>query len=327
MSAPRPKPPRISVLVCTRNRGGKIGPCVRSILASPLAEMELLVVDQSTNDETRRALEAIRDPRLRYLPTGTRGLARARNIGIRACASGVVLFTDDDCVVERDWVEAILREFEADPEVGAVYGRVLPLGKGGPGEHCPTVMESTERRVVQDLEESTHEAIGHGNNMAFRRELFARFGLYLEWLGAGTPMRGGEDSEFTFRILSRGVKVLYTPSALAHHDNWMPLEASKRQLYRYMLSASAVFTRFALRGSAVALRVQAWRYRTYWRDFIGSVRWKNWPAVVHVGKLLFVHTLGHLLGLLFVARRPPRYALDAVGTPRALELAAAGTSP
>ncbi len=327
MSPPRRKPPRISVLVCTRNRGEKIGPCVRSILASPLADMELLVVVQSDDDGTQRAVEAFRDPRLRYLRTPTRGLARARNVGIRASSGGVVLFTDDDCIAEPDWPGAILEEFDADPEVGAVYGRVLPLGKGKPGEHCPTVMESTERRVVRNLEESTHEAVGHGNNMAFRRELFARFGLYLEWLGAGTPMRGGEDAEFTFRVLWAGTKVLYTPKALAHHDNWMPLEKSKRQLYRYMLSASTVFTRFALRGSGVALRVQAWRYRTYWKDFVGSIRWKNWPAVIHIGKLLLVHTLGHFLGLLFVARRAPRYVPDAAGSPRALELAAAGSPP
>src|SRR5262249_36355071 len=120
MNAPPATPPRISVLVCTRNRGGRIAPCVRSILARPGADMELLVVDQSADEETRRGLEGIRDPRLRYLRTPTRGLARARNVGIRASSGPIVLFTDDDCIAEPDWVGAVIEEYDADPELDAV---------------------------------------------------------------------------------------------------------------------------------------------------------------------------------------------------------------
>jgi glycosyltransferase involved in cell wall biosynthesis len=304
---------RISVLVCTRNRPHAIGACLRSILSSPLRDMELLVIDQSTDDATGEQVRALAaDARLRYLRTPTKGLARARNIGIRESKAPLILFTDDDVIAEPTWVEAVLAEFDADPSIDAVYGRVLPWMQrdiaGKEGYHCPTLMEAKERYVVQGLTKSTHEALGHGNNMAFRRAVFARDGLYMEWLGAGTYMTGGEDTDFTFRILRRGAKMLYSPIPTVHHDNWMPLEKSNAQLYRYMFSASTVFSRFMFRGSWTAAQVQ-WRYlKQYWRDWRGSVKWKNWPAVAHHKKLTLGWFKGMLFGLGSVLRRAPAYS-------------------
>lgn len=305
--------PRISVLVCTRNRPHAIGSCLRSILASPLRDMELVVIDQSTDEGTADQVKELQaDPRLRYIRTPTKGLARARNIGIRAAKAPLILFTDDDVIAEPTWVGGILDEFDADPTIDAVYGRVLPWMKrdvaGKEGYHCPTLMESSERYVVQGLTKSTHEALGHGNNMAFRRSVFERHGLYMEWLGAGTYMTGGEDTDFTFRILRRGVRMLYSPKPTVYHDNWMPIEKSNAQLYKYMFSASTVFSRFMFRGSWTAAQVQ-WRYlRQYWRDWRGSVKWKNWPAVAHHKKLVAGWFKGVVFGLGTALRGYPRYS-------------------
>jgi GT2 family glycosyltransferase len=303
--------PRISVLVCTRNRPHAIGGCVRSILASPLRSMELLVIDQSTEDGTRDEVAKIEDPRLRYIRTPTKGLSRSRNIGIRAARAPLVLFTDDDVYAEPTWVEAVLAEFDADPSIDAVYGRVLPYMQrpeaGREGYHCPTLMEKDERYLVEGLTQSTHDALGHGNNMAFRKAVFERFGLYMEWLGAGTYMTGGEDTDFTFRVLRRGARMLYSPIPTVYHDNWMPIEKSKQQLYGYMFSASVVFSRFMWMGSLTAARVQIRFFRQYWRDYWGSVKWKNKPACAHHRRLMTGWLKGIVFGLFSVFRRIPRY--------------------
>lgn len=314
MSAPAE--PAISVLVCTRNRPHGIRLCIDSILASPLAEMELLVIDQSTDEATFERLAPIADPRLRLFRTPTKGLSRARNIGILASRAPLILFTDDDCIAEPSWVGEVLAEFRARPDVDAVYGRVKPYGPApGPATICPTVIDDDQPRLVERLRASTHEALGHGNNMAFRRACFLRHGLYQEWLGAGTPMKGGEDTDFTFRLLFRGARVCYTPRPLVYHDNWMPIEKSNAQLFGYKVSAAVVFTRFVLRGSGAALGVLLHFWRSHLKDFWGSVKWKNWPGARHHLKMTWAHTLGVLLGLLFALRRPPRLAAGAGGHP------------
>jgi len=50
-------PPRYAVIIATYNRGGRIVPVVASMLRSEIADFELVIVDQSAHDETRRALE------------------------------------------------------------------------------------------------------------------------------------------------------------------------------------------------------------------------------------------------------------------------------
>jgi glycosyltransferase involved in cell wall biosynthesis len=299
-----------SVVVCTRDRARTIGRCIASILASEVEAMELLVVDQSDDDATQAIVMTLDDPRLRYLRTPTRGLARARNIGIEASRAPIILFTDDDCYVEPSWVAEILNGFQAAPRVDAVYGRVLPHGEGRPGMVCRCLMEDTRPRLVEGLPKGrVQRAIGHGNNMAFRRACFSRHGLFLEWLGAGTPMKGGEDTDFSFRILRAGARIYYSPAPLAYHDNWMPIQASNRQIAEYRLSAAALLTRFVLRGSLAALRHHisffgsSYEHTRRWqkRNERGRIRYER--------ELLQSQIVGIGYGLLYAFRRSPRYAL------------------
>lgn len=309
MSEKDSRTPHISVLVCTRNRPSDLRRCVDTILASPYPDFELLVIDQSTSDDTAEQLAGVSDPRLRYLRTPTKGLSRSRNIGIQASRAPIVLFTDDDCLADAGWVEAVGDEFGEHPEVDAVYGRVNPYGAAPEPEGwtCPTIIEDSEPRTVEKLQASTHEALGHGNNMAFRRSCFERLGLYQDWLGAGTPMHGGEDTDFTFRLLHRGAKVRYSPRPLTWHDNWMPIEDNVRQLKGYKKSAAVVFMRFFLRGSGAAGKVLIYFWKSHWKDFWGSVKWKNKKGARHHLEMLGYHTWGAFLGVVYVFRRPQRY--------------------
>lgn len=308
--------PEISVLVCTRNRSEHIGDCIRSILQSPLRSMELLVIDQSDADDTAAIVLANQDPRLRYLRTSTRGLSRARNIGIEASRAPIVLFTDDDCLAEPTWVERMLEQFAQDPKREAVYGRVMAYGKGAEGETCPTIMETMEPRQVEGLKrERVQGAVGHGNNMAFRRDCFLRHGLFLEWLGAGTPMTGGEDTDFSFRLLRAGARIYYSPEPVVHHDNWMPIEKANRQLHGYVRSGAVVYTRFVLRGNLTALAVQRFCFKDY-RDSMRWFRSQNDPnGIQHVKTMVRRHLQGILLGMLYVFRRPKSYRVGQVTLP------------
>ncbi len=308
MIAERNGTPVISVLVCTRNRDANIGKCVASILANPVREMELLVIDQSDGEATQNALESIQDGRLRYIRTPTRGLARARNVGVEASVAPIVLFTDDDCYAEETWVESFLEEFERNPSLDAVYGRVLPYGEGGPDQTCPTIMEATQPRLVEGLRwERVQEAVGHGNSMAFRRSCFERHGLFMEWLGAGTAMTGGEDTDFSFRVLRGGARIFYSPKPVAYHDNWMPIADSYRQLAGYMTSGSAVLTRFILRGSATALKMQLSYFRNYRKDMKWRRKQNDSDGLKHIRQIVRRHLVGIWYGIRYAFRRQPSY--------------------
>lgn len=237
---------KLSVIICTRNRSEKLKNAIESILSNSFRDFELLIVDQSTDEKTKSAVESYHDPRIKYIKTNTAGLARARNIATKESKTEIVVFTDDDCICDKDWLSSIMAEYESDLSLMGIYGRVLPYGKGEPDMRCHCLIDSMERRTV-DKPVIPYEVLGHGNNMSFRKEVFRRVGLYIESLGAGTWMKGGEDTELIYRALKKRMKFGYSPNPLVYHDNWMPAEKASELERGYILSAVAVFTKYSLR--------------------------------------------------------------------------------
>ena len=235
----------VSVLLCTRNRPQKLERAVGSILANSYGDFELIVVDQSTDDDSGRRIKAFGDPRISYIRTPTVGASRARNIAIRSARAELLAFTDDDCICDLGWLASIAGEYNRDPSVMGVFGRVVALGEQAPGMFCPSLMEDRERRVVE-APAVPQVSLGSGNNMSFRKDVFRRIGLFVETLGPGTHMKSGEDTEFTYRVLRQRLKCVYAPEALVHHDNWLSLAQFQGLASDYLLGGSAALAKFAL---------------------------------------------------------------------------------
>ena len=58
------------------------------------------------------------------------GLSRAYNNGVRRTTGEILVFTDDDCLVEPDWITNIVKAFDAEPDGDLLYGRVVAAGDG-----------------------------------------------------------------------------------------------------------------------------------------------------------------------------------------------------
>jgi len=101
--------PAASIVVPTRNRGDLIMETIDSLLKLEGVDFEVVVVDQSTDERTAAAVAAAAngDPRVRVVRTTTVGSSAARNVGALHAAGHVVAYTDDDCLVEPDWLELV----------------------------------------------------------------------------------------------------------------------------------------------------------------------------------------------------------------------------
>jgi len=255
------KSPSLSVLICTRNRAKKLKRAIASVLANSFTDFELIVVDQSTDESSSRAMATFKDDRIRYFPTATVGTSISRNIAIRASRAEKVVFTDDDCVCDKEWLAAIRAEFAAEPTALGVYGRVVPFGKAGAtvwnclneldGMICPAINQSTERLVLESPA-IPHLTLGGGNNMSFRKEAFRKAGLFIESLGPGSAIGTGEDSEFSYRLLWRRCKLVYSPTPLVWHDNWLDRTQFSRMMKVAVRVQAAVFLSYALRFDRLA---------------------------------------------------------------------------
>lgn len=232
---------KISVVICTRNRAEVLAECLQSIANNKLRPFEILVVDQSTNDSTAdvvREFSATVPCAVRYLHHGYQGLTKARNIGLKASTGDIVAFTDDDCIADPGWLEAIAREFR-DPRISCVCGQTRPVHCWGrPKTAMLSTLNHSGRRVVRGKHNPL--MLGRGNNMAFRRVDLMKLGGFNECIGVGQPINAGDDSDVLYRFLESGRYVVHTPDAVVLHRQPADWRRVLEKKHGYSASAAAI---------------------------------------------------------------------------------------
>ena len=219
---------KITAILCTYNRSGSLAKALESLAASVVpetVEWEILVVDNNSSDRTHAVVEGFtgRYPgRFRYLFEARQGKSYALNSGIREARGEILAFLDDDVSVEPNWLHNLTSVLH-DSEWAGSGGRILPargylpprwLALEGPlsllGALCAY---SDQGDLPGDLRSPPV-----GTNMAFRREMFSKYGPFRPDLGPrpGSEIRC-EDTEFGQRLVAAGERVRYVPSAIVHH--------------------------------------------------------------------------------------------------------------
>src|SRR5262249_16727476 len=146
---------------------------------------ELVVVDQSKNDETREALRKFStDPRLKYLKSPTVGKGYALNAGLTQTRGQVVAITDDDCVVPPHWLETFATIFAAYPKVAIAFCCVEAGEYDSTAGFVPEYVRECDRMLT-----TTHDARevrGLGAGIAVRRSMVENLGGFDPMLGPGS---------------------------------------------------------------------------------------------------------------------------------------------
>src|SRR5213593_829939 len=126
--------PPTSLIICSRNRPKLLLDMVDSVLKGEEVPTELIIVDQS--DAPHPSLATLKHDRaceIRYLPTHSVGLSRARNVGIAAARHDILVFTDDDLLASRTWFGSVTRALVDAGTHAVVTGRVLATRPEAPG--------------------------------------------------------------------------------------------------------------------------------------------------------------------------------------------------
>jgi glycosyltransferase involved in cell wall biosynthesis len=217
---------RITVVLCTYNRGRSLAEALKSVAASELSasiEWDVLVVDNNSNDQTRQVVEDFhhRFPgRFRYLFEPRQGKSHALNSAIQETQGDILAFLDDDETVSKEWLENLTANLHGGEWVGA-GGRILPKWNCA----CPRWFSEKSAFTIAplavfDLGQKAGQLSEppFGANMAFRREVFDKFGGFRTDLGrTGKGMISNEDTEFGRRLMAAGLRLRYEPSALTYH--------------------------------------------------------------------------------------------------------------
>lgn len=224
--------PYVSVLISTKDRRELLRRSLESLrrLDYPREKVELVVVEETSSPEDPGA------DRYVVLPREGRGFAWSRNAALRAASHPLVAFTDDDCVVDREWLRELAEPFE-DPGVAAVAGAVLaqPSGLLGKTEIVLGFPGGGLRRIAKAGGALMPVRGLSTVNAAARRDVLEQLGGFSETTG----IYGGEDSELFGRLTERH-RALFNPRALVHHQARDSFSGIARWMYRRGISAMAL---------------------------------------------------------------------------------------
>ncbi len=147
-----------------------------------------------------------------------RGLSYSRNIGIENANGDIVAFIDDDAIPVPKWIESIVYTLNSI-EAGAVTGDVVPIWEKEYISWFPKELHwMISCSYIMTPNKICEIDRGFGTNMAFKKELVKKVGMFNTNLGVnGDNWIGGEDSDMFLNIKAIGKKVLFNPDAKVLH--------------------------------------------------------------------------------------------------------------
>ena len=220
--------PLVSVIVATRNREAYLPDLLESLAKQSFRSFEVIIVDDSDRKESRKAVSLtvrrfLGSLKIKLLRNPRRlGIPRSLNRGLLAARGRIVAFTDDDCIVDRTWLENIVRWYRY-PNIGGVGGRVIPVDNDARWvpEHRPypgvvgKVLRSGE--VVSNFDLDVGPVLVDclpGANMSFRRDLLLKAGGFSQAY-EGNAYRF--ETDLSLRIKRLGYRIVFDPRAIVYH--------------------------------------------------------------------------------------------------------------
>ena len=217
----------ISIIICTYNREKYIRPLLESIVKNdyPTTDYEIVLVDNNCTDNTHGVCEqfaaAHKEVAFRYVIEPEQGLSAARNKGIKEAKGDIIIYVDDDALVDSDYIRQYAEHFATYPETMAAGGPIEPLYE----TKEPSWMSPYTKALLTawmnygtQVREYPNGRYPGGGNAAYRKEVFEKVGLFNTELGRkGNLLLASEEKDIFDKMKALGMKVLYLPTPVLHH--------------------------------------------------------------------------------------------------------------
>jgi len=304
----------VSIIIPTYNRPSDLKECVRSILGQTTKPRELIIVDDGYLEELPFKNEC-ETCGIRYIyhKKDTPGLTRSRNIGVKLAKSDIIFFLDDDTVLFPDYVEQIMRVYQADSEelIGGVGGAIanykpVRLEQGirklvdvfflvsgfDEGKVLPSGFCTNYGSSWSPLANIREVDFLSGGVVSYRRNIFDEFMFDQRYEDYGL----GEDKDFSYRV-SRKFKLIYNPGAKVLH-----MESPDMRIDEVSYGRSLV--RFRYRFFKEHVRKKDWHWLLFYYALFGYTLDRTLIAVFSRDRRHFQRLLGVIKGISEVVNVP-----------------------
>ena len=201
----------ISIIVPIYNGSNVIVRCLKSILNQSYKDLEIVLVNDGSTDNSLEILKEYRkiDKRIILINQINKGVAAARNTGLKNCTGDYFLFVDADDWIENDMIEKMMSLLKEDTDIVFCNSDHAEKKDDVKKINCPRIEEWNAKK--QQLEFMKHQRMtGMLWNKLIRRELTNGI-FFNEETGYG------EDAEFLWEILKKSKQMIVTDEILYHH--------------------------------------------------------------------------------------------------------------
>ena len=217
--------PAITVIIPTYNRKDILRKALHAYKDQTLSQdrFEIIIVDDGSTDGTRDVVAELAktQPNIRYFPQPHGGPAKSRNSGIEKASSGLILFTGDDCIPDKNLLREHLSLHEAGDAI-AVLGHIdwHPDLEITPFMNYINIDTQFSYPKIKETPENVPFGYFYTSNISIP-------GKYLELAGVfDTDFTEAvwEDVELGYRICKSGVRIVYNPKAITYHYHAVGIE-------------------------------------------------------------------------------------------------------
>jgi len=217
-----------SIIIPTFERLDSLDRLLRGVaqyFVSAELDFEVLIANNARGETLAQAIDGIVARYADATPGGFRcvretlpGKCRAQNRAIAASKGAILAFFDDDVEVTPDWLTTAARFFRDKPEYDVMQGPILMPPEFRQDQNFLRTHERYRTiNFVQYPASMAEITTLTGANMAMRRAVFDRVGLFNEVLGPGCSGIS-EDVEFAQRVIRKGMRIGYEPAAGVIHE-------------------------------------------------------------------------------------------------------------
>lgn len=223
----------VNIIICTYNRARTLDRTLESVVKSENMDevkKEVIVIDNNSTDSTKNIIEKYQKNKLslKYIFEKKQGKSYALNKALEYITGDIIAFTDDDVVVDKWWVWEMVNAVKRYPEYSCFGGKAVAVYP----ESVPKWLDITDsmkflKSAFVDRDDGnleteygidTFSITPGGVNMFFRKEAIVKNGLFRTDLGPkGNVLGFSEDTEYCQRLILKGERFMYIPSAIIYH--------------------------------------------------------------------------------------------------------------
>jgi len=203
----------LSITICTYNRIEYLKKCLKSILDQTQGSeiIEINIIDNNSTDTTKDYVTELQKqfPEVNYFVEKRQGISYARNLSFEVCKGMFLAFVDDDAVINKNWLEALLNELKNQNEDIIYGGPIYPNFESVPEDWIDKDYFIRKFKDTDGFLGTIKSKEGFsGGNMCIAKNLFLKSEKFNTEIGmTGGNLGLGEEPDFFYKLIMKNKDV------------------------------------------------------------------------------------------------------------------------